>query len=251
MTNTPPPLPITDCVAEAWRAFWRNPWLGLGIILLHLALNGLQWTLSEVSKDNIFLGGVIPFLLAPLVYGGTAAVARRMIEGPRADFSGMRLGMARWPQIMGAILLIVCGAALITSPLIAITVLLTLGLAPREVLVPLLVLVMVPILPVAIWVGVRLSLIHFTLTDEAPVGPLAAFRRTWSMSRGRFWRLFGLQLLLMLVQVLGAMALLVGLLVTLPMILLGEAAAYVRLRPAPAVALPLVQESIPQPVLET
>ena len=249
MIPEPPALPITACIAEAWRAFWRNPWLGVSLFVLLLLMTCLQWALGTLPEELMPVEMAISLLFSPFIYGGTAAVARRMVEGPKADLSGLAFGISRWPQVMASIIVVMLAVALVMSPVIVMGVLITLGAAPSEVLMPLIGIGMIPLLPLAMWVGVRLSLVYYTLTDETPVGPLAAIRITWSMTRGRFWRLLGLQLLLALIQALGVLALLVGLLVTFPLIYLGQAAAYLRLRPVPPPALPasLYPESPPAP----
>jgi hypothetical protein len=112
-------------------------------------------------------------------------------------------------------------------------------------------LMSLPLLPLAMFLALRFAFIPYLLMDASRVGLLDAFVRSWTLTRGVFWRLAGLAVLTGLLQVAGALALLVGLLVTIPLGLLAWAQAYVRLRPAdlvePAAAAVAVAPPPPLP----
>jgi len=60
------------------------------------------------------------------------------------------------------------------------------------------------ILPIVIFVAVRFILISAVAASE-PAGPIGLLRRSWLLTRGHFWRLFGMILLLAVVSFVVAM----------------------------------------------
>ncbi|HEY8965070.1 MAG TPA: DUF975 family protein [Candidatus Methylacidiphilales bacterium] len=85
-----------------------------------------------------------------------------------------------------------------------------------------------------VYLALRWSLYPFAILDEG-VGPVAALRRSGELMRGAKWQLFFLYLILGALNVLGAMALIVGLLFTIPMSYVAFVLFYekLRLRQAP------------------
>jgi uncharacterized membrane protein len=73
--------------------------------------------------------------------------------------------------------------------------------------------------------GIRLQLYTWVIVDKQ-VGPLEALQRSWEITRGSAWNLFLLGLLLGLVNILGMLALGVGVLVTGPLSMVAMGYAY-------------------------
>jgi len=70
------------------------------------------------------------------------------------------------------------------------------------------------IVPGIIW-GIRFQFFGWVIVDKN-VGPFEAMQQSWEMTRGSAWNLFLLWLLLAGINILGLIALAVGLLVTIP-----------------------------------
>jgi uncharacterized membrane protein len=87
-----------------------------------------------------------------------------------------------------------------------------------------LILLIVP----GIFVGVRLILVRFAVMDGAR--PFESLHVSWNTTRGHFWRMLGLILVLVGINIVGAMLLLVGLLVTVPITVLAMAHVYHKLK---------------------
>lgn len=64
----------------------------------------------------------------------------------------------------------------------------------------------------AVFVGIRLVLVAPVIAVEGTRNPLAAMQRSWSLTKGQFWRIFGFLALVMILffVVLGVVMLLVG-----------------------------------------
>ncbi len=67
------------------------------------------------------------------------------------------------------------------------------------------------------------------LIIDLGLGPIKALKKSWAISRGVKWRLFGFSILAGLINILGALLLLVGLLITLPTTLIATAYVYRKL----------------------
>lgn len=74
-----------------------------------------------------------------------------------------------------------------------------------------LVLLIVP----GIIVALRLSMAQFLIVDKA-LGPIEALRQSWAMTEGSAWNLFLFGILVVLLNIAGLLALIVGLFFTVP-----------------------------------
>jgi uncharacterized membrane protein len=83
------------------------------------------------------------------------------------------------------------------------------------------------VIPGIYW-SIRLYMFPWALVDKG-VGPFEAMRLSWEMTRGSCWNFFLLSLLLGLINILGVIALLVGLLITVPMSVVAIGYVYRRL----------------------
>jgi hypothetical protein len=213
------------CIGAGWRAFWRRPGLGLALVL-PFALTSLLDLVPEA-------GDVLSFLIGPVLSGGAARLVVRMVEDRGPRFGDLFAGFARAVTLVIAQLLYLLVLVGVLAPVILPIVLAGDFEDPSSLLLAVMgSALLLPVLPVAIFLALRFAFLPYLIVESRPVGVLDAFARSWTMTRRVSWRLFGLLLLTAVLQVAGILALLVGVLVTLPVGLLAWGAAYVRLRPA-------------------
>ena len=74
--------------------------------------------------------------------------------------------------------------------------------------------------------------VYFIVEEE--VGPIDAIKKSWNLTKGSFWNIFFFGLLAGGVQILGALALLVGLIFTTPTMWVAWAVVYEKLKAAKA-----------------
>ena len=74
--------------------------------------------------------------------------------------------------------------------------------------------------------------VYFIVENE--VGPIDAIKKSWNLTRGSFWNIFLFGLLAAAIQILGALALLVGLIFTTPTLWVAWAVVYEKLKAAKA-----------------
>jgi len=76
--------------------------------------------------------------------------------------------------------------------------------------------------------SIRLQFVTYLIVDKK-LPPVEAIKKSWEMTKGSAWNLFFFGILLFLVNVLGAMLLLVGLFVTVPLSMLATTFVYRKL----------------------
>jgi len=188
-----------------WETFKRRPWFFVGstfLILLASALcdgftSGIDAALTGSAENPSIIGTVINLALGTLISMGATAFYLAAHDNPdTADLSLLWHPRPFWKYL---------GASLLLSLAVAIG----------------LVLLIVP--------GVIFGLMFMFATFiviERELGPIDAMNASNQLTRGHKWQLLGLVLLLVLINLLGLMALVVGLLVSIPVSTLAFVHAY-------------------------
>jgi uncharacterized membrane protein len=188
-----------------WETFKRRPWFFVGstfLILLASALcdgftSGIDAALTGSAENPSIIGTVINLALGTLISMGATAFYLAAYDNPdTADLSLLWHPRPFWKYL---------GASLLLSLAVAIG----------------LVLLIVP--------GVIFGLMFMFTTFiviERELGPIDAMNASNQLTRGHKWQLLGLVLLLVLINLLGLMALVVGLLVSIPVSTLAFVHAY-------------------------
>jgi uncharacterized membrane protein len=86
------------------------------------------------------------------------------------------------------------------------------------------------VIPGIYW-GIRFYMFGWVIVDK-DVGPFEAMRLSWEMTRGSCWNLFLFSLLLGGINILGMLALFIGLLITVPLSVIAIGYVYRRLEEA-------------------
>ncbi|MDP9247663.1 MAG: glycerophosphoryl diester phosphodiesterase membrane domain-containing protein [Candidatus Dormibacteraeota bacterium] len=191
------PLGFGELLDEIFRVYRRHFWLFVSIALL-LALPSLFLQILSGQADQV---GFSASLLSGAT-GGSGQDARPPDLNLVALGLQYLLAIALIPFAEGAIALAAIDTAL-GRPV-------TLASCFRRVLrrywgllgVSLLGVVLLPLffcLPVFVWILVRWSMAVPALLAERR-GPVQAIRRSWELTRGHWWRLFGILLVVVLIQ---------------------------------------------------
>lgn len=139
------------------------------------------------------------FVTFPLTYAVCAKVAGDAVTTTSSDpAEAVRHGLRRWPAVLGLIVLQVVAlllALVAIGILIALTVATIGGVVGAIVAIPLIF----GLITVGAWLLTRWSLaIPVAVIENS--GAVTALRRSWGLTRTRFWWLFGT---LLLVQIIG------------------------------------------------
>ena len=88
-----------------------------------------------------------------------------------------------------------------------------------------LILLIIP----GIYFGVRLQFFIYSIIENEDLGPVDALEKSMKLTKGRFWYLFGFIMMVILVNLIGVLALGVGLFFTLPITGIAYAELYKKL----------------------
>lgn len=200
---------VTEAVKHGWSTFKSRPWIfvqaGILLFLLNFGLNLVQTLLEETGKLN---GGVMDFVfgLLSLVIGVGFAFLISM--GETAFFlrahgtpGSVSLKDLWHPHPYWKFL----GTSLLAGLMIFGG----------------LILLIVP----GIIVGLMVTFVGYIVIEEK-LGPINAIKRSMALTKGNRWKLFQLSLVLLLLNILGLLALLVGLFVTIPVSFIAMVHAY-------------------------
>ena len=161
------------------------------------------------------LASIVGLAMLVLSLVGSIAISALALGRERVFGSAIAHGFRRFLPLLGVSLLLALVMLLVAVPLIMVS-----GLKPEDFISPAptpdvagrLGLVMLVLVLLLIIVWVRLMLMTPVAAAE-PGGPIAIIRRSWQLTGGHFWKLFGFILLFMIafLVVIGAATTVLGL----------------------------------------
>jgi uncharacterized membrane protein len=208
-----------------WETFKKRPWLFVGAFVLIAIAQGVTEGLSRAvdapfggsESDYAFLGALVSLALNTLISMGITAFGLAGHDNPETvELSALWRPHPFW-KYLG--LTILFSLIIIAVFLLGFSLVTALGRdAGLAVGVPLLVVLAVILMLMLLFSG-------FLVIDRG-LGPIQALKESHRITRGYKGPLFLLCLLLVLINVAGLLALIVGLLVSAPVSLLALTHAY-------------------------
>ncbi len=199
-------LPLGESIQFGWTTLKKSAPFVVGVTLVAWIVP----TIIEWAGDKALDSGIQEFGISIIVYLvsstfglGLAKIYLRFRDGEKPVFENLFDGLARLHVYIGAVIIV--GIAVVMG----------------------LILLLVP----GIVFLIRLWFVGFVVVDER-AGPLESIQRSWDITRGHTLDLFLLFLLLAGLNLLGALMLGVGLLVTIPISGLALAHIYRHLKPS-------------------
>lgn len=200
---------VKEAVQHGWNVFKSRPWIfvqaGILLFLLNFAMNLVQTMLEQTGKMN---GDVAALVLGLVSMVAGIGVSFLISMGETAFFlrahdntETVSLKDLWHPQQFWKFL----GTSLLAGLMILAG----------------LVLLIVP----GIIVGLMVTFVGYIVIEEK-LGPINAIKRSMALTKGNRWKLFQLSLVLLLLNILGLLALLVGLFVTIPVSFIAMVYAY-------------------------
>lgn len=207
------PLGLGDLLDGAVKAIRRNPGATIGLSALvtaaclipSAALSALLTTLAFDSDQSPYAGGVgtMPASLVQVLFTELATVllSGMLVHVIGEAVLGRHTTLGRtWSSTRGR-LLPVLGAALLVGLVVLVPLLVLVGggvaialTGPPAVGVPLAVVGGLACLALGVWLSVRTCMAAPAIVLEG-LGVRAALRRSLALTRGAFWRTFGILLL--------------------------------------------------------
>lgn len=202
-------LSVGECIGYAWETFKRRPWILIGGVLLACVISGLPQAIAPYPvppepgvpppppSTLAIVMSLVSIVVSIFVSMAFVTFSLRAHDNIEALTIGDLWNPAPFWRFLGAYILVTLTVAAGFILLIVPGVIASLGLAFAPY-----------------------------LTIDRGMGPIDAYKGSWHITKGHKWQLFLLVLALIGLNILGALALLVGLLVTLPITLIATAHAY-------------------------
>ena len=196
---------IKSALSFGWETFKRRPWFFVGatlvIFLLYIvtgALTGtIDYALTGDTENHSGVGSILDWLIGTLISMGVVAFYLKAHDNPeQVTLSALWHPHPYWSYLAATVL---------------VGLVIVLGL----------LLLIVP----GIIFGLMFMFTSFIVIDRA-LGPIDAMKESKRITSGYRWRLLGFILLLALINLAGVIALVVGLLVTVPVTSIAFANAY-------------------------
>lgn len=176
------------------------------MVLLPQVVVGVATGQGTDAAEPGLTGSILMLIAALIGIVGQLAIARLALGAKVSVGEAISHGLRRAPAFIGALLLIII--AIVLFFIVAAAILIGLGAvdgtvtqpAPRDVVIILLV-VFIPLL----FIAVRLMPTVPVATAEAQ-GPVGILKRSWSLTRGHFWRLLGFIIMFLIAALIVAMA---------------------------------------------
>ena len=196
---------IKDAIKYGWDKTWENFLFILGVTALSLIVSVFVGQVEELLGDGAPLMGVVmfvvSFVISSIVTIGYYKIFLNLYDGKHTDFKDL---YKHYKLFWGYF---------ITSVIYGIAV--VIGL----------ILLVIP----GIYLMIKYMFSLIILIDEENISPTEALSKSSDITLGVKWTLLGFILLLIVINLIGAMLLLVGLLVTMPLSTFATVYVYRRL----------------------
>jgi len=196
-------ISIKDSISFGWKTFKKRPWFVIGAVIIMLV-----FSISFSYKSDSF-NGILPILPLVIFFGIALGAIRIAVEllftrflliahdnVETMEYMDTLPARPFWKYVGGKF---------------AVAIVVLLGL----------ILLVVP----GIVAAVALIFVPYLIVDKK-LGPIDAIKESWRITKGHKWQLFLLMLVLGLINIAGALALLVGLLVSIPVSMLAMVHVY-------------------------
>lgn len=189
-----------SCIRFGWETFKKRPAFLIGAVLIVFVLSSLVSSLNGFAANDSLshvLLTVVILLISFLIDIG----CRNFSLKAHDNVQTVSLSDLWHPELYLSYVI----AVLLTGICVIIG----------------LILVIIP----GIIIGLMLAFVKLIVVDQK-LGPIDAMRESARLTKGYRWELFALILLLLLLNILGVVCLLIGLLVTVPITMLSMVHAY-------------------------
>lgn len=204
---------IGESVRFGWDTFKKRPWFFVGVTLLLVIVSGIvSYVVEMFGKDGVpaAAGALVNIVFSTLVGMGTTAFYLKAYETPEAVESGaLWHPNGFWRYFATTIL---AGVAVVIG----------------------LILLVVP----GIIVAMMLIFASYIVIDRG-LGPIEALQESRRITKGYRWKLLGLLLAVIGINILGVLCLVIGMLVSIPVTSLALVHAYRKLEHAASEIAPI------------
>ncbi len=185
--------------AEAIKFGWETTTRNVGLLVLGWVIFIAIGFMPAVATDSMVVA-VVAWVFDLVIWMGLMRMTLKFVDGNKGELADLFSTFNLILRYLGAS--------------IAVGVIVTVGFF----------LLVIP----GIYLGIRFYMYGWVIVDR-DVGAFEAMRLSWEMTRGSCWNLFLFSLLLGAINILGMIALFIGLLITVPLSVVAIGYVYRRL----------------------
>jgi len=193
-----------EAISFGWQAMKSNLWFFVGIMItsgLIVYIPAIISKMTEKTHPAVSIStNIISTILNMIISLGLMKIALKFCDNQNSVFSDLFSYVRFFFKYLLSSLLY---GIIVTAGIILLVV------------------------PGIIW-GIKFQFFGYFIVDQG-AGPIEALRKSWAITTGIKWDLFILDILLILINVLGVLALLVGLFAALPTTMVASAFVYRKL----------------------
>ncbi len=195
---------IDEAIQFGWQIMKKNFFFFVGILLFIIAIQLLPVILTNIDLFASDIASIITYLLVMLVgiiVGmGAIKISLNFCDHKKSSFSTL-FSQYRLFFIY-----------LLTTIIYSLIVLLGF------------ILFIIP----GIYLAIRFAFFEYFIIDKK-MGVIQSLKESWKITKGNFWGLFAFYFIVIIINILGALTLLLGLFVTIPITMIAWAFIYRRL----------------------
>ena len=195
---------IKEAVSFGYNIAKSNILFYLGIAIISMLVSGISSSLQSSFEEQAFLAFIIAlvfWILSEVIAMGVLRINLKFVGGAKPKYKD--LFVFDWRAILNYVLAIIVAGVIIAVGF---------------------VLLIIP----GIIFAIKLQYVGYLVIDKN-IGPIEAIKTSWRMTKGHVWHLFVLGLALIGINILGLLAVVIGLLVTVPLSMVATAFVYKKL----------------------
>ena len=220
---------ISEALAFGWETFKKNVFFLIILVLIMAVANfGVSMVLGVLgdSAPAVILSNIVSYVITVLVSLGATKIFIDLVDGKKPSYESL---YNQFPLIINFFITqVLAGLAIFAG----------------------LLLLIIP----GIYLAVKLSFASYLVIDKK-LGPIDALKQSYEITKGNWWNIVFLGVVSGLITLAGALALLVGLFVAVPVVMLAYAYTYRKLSGGmgvtPAESAPVAPATNPTPAAET
>jgi len=165
--------------------------VALALVALPAAITGLVAPRGALDESTLEWARIVALLATLIAVAGQLAIIRLAIGPSTSVGEAIVHGIRRLPYYVAAAILITCGLILLALPLIVVLILTGVPLDEESLKhSATAALVGLAYFAIFLFLGIRMLMASSTASAE-DIGPIAIIHRSWALTHGHWWRLFG------------------------------------------------------------
>ncbi|MEW6572492.1 MAG: hypothetical protein AB1374_02505 [Bacillota bacterium] len=195
---------IGEAIEFGWKTMKSNLGFFVALLIIVAIIEMVPEVISEITRENLpavaLLADLLSFVVQMVIGMGVIKIALRFCDGEKAGFADLFSCLSLFFRYLFA-------GILYCLIVLAGTILL--------------------VVPGIIW-GIQYQFFSYFIIDKK-TGVIESLKRSSAITKGSRWNLFLFGLLLALINILGMLALLIGLFATVPTTMVANAYVYRKL----------------------